>query len=70
MDAGQATAMQMQIRQNAADLEDFMKGLDSWEEEIKEKDKSLTKQKPILKEVCVYVTVCCSRLEGLTGVLI
>jgi 1,4-dihydroxy-2-naphthoate octaprenyltransferase len=54
MDAGQATAMQMQIRQNAADLEDFMKGLDSWEEEIKEKDKSLARQKPILKEVCVY----------------
>lgn len=51
MDAGKAAAMQMQVRRNAEDLQDFMKGLESWEEEIKEKDQNLSRQKPILKEV-------------------
>ena len=51
MDASTAAAMQMQVRQNAEDLQDFMKGLESWEEEIKEKDQNLSRQKPILKEV-------------------
>ena len=43
--------MQMQLRNNAADLESYLKDLQSWENEIKEKDKNLSKQKPILKEV-------------------
>lgn len=36
-----AMELQMQIRQNAEDLHNFMKELDSWEEDIKKKDKQL-----------------------------
>lgn len=54
MDAGRATLMQMQIKNNAEDLSDYLKGLECWEEEIKEKDSSLTRQKPILKEVIAW----------------
>lgn len=43
--------MQMQLRQNNEELLDYLKGLDSWEDEIKEKDQKLTKNKSILKEV-------------------
>lgn len=43
--------MQMQLRNNADELQDYLKDLESWEEDIKERDKKLTKQKPILKEV-------------------
>ena len=51
MDEGRATLMQMQIRHNAEDLESYMKDLESWEEDIKKKDESLSRHKPILKEV-------------------
>lgn len=51
MDKNQATMLQLQIKHNSEDLQDYMKGLESWEDEIKEKDRSLTRQKPILKEV-------------------
>ena len=60
MDVNQASLMQLQIKNNAADLEDFMKGLESWEDEIKEKDRNLSNQKPILKEVGVV-----ARPEGI-----
>ncbi len=51
MDVNQAALMQMHIKNNAEDMNEFMKGLESWEDEIKEKDHNLSKQKPILKEV-------------------
>ena len=51
MNAQQAGLMQMQLRHNAEDLQGYLKDLQSWEEEIKEKDRNLSKQKPILKEV-------------------
>ena len=51
MDEKQAALMQMRIKQNADDLQDFMKDLESWEKDIKEKDANLTRKKPILKEV-------------------
>lgn len=51
MNAERAGLMQMQLRHNADELQSYLKDLQSWEEEIKEKDKSLSKQKPILKEV-------------------
>ena len=60
MDAKQAALMQMRIRNNAGDLQDYLKGLDSWEEQIKKKDASLSRQKPILKEVlgsCIDVNI-------------
>ena len=43
--------MQLQLRQNSEDLQSFLRDLDSWEEEIKEKDEGLKRRKPILKEV-------------------
>lgn len=36
-----AVELQMQMRQNAEDLHDFMKELDSWEEDMKKKDEQL-----------------------------
>ena len=51
MNAERAGLMQMQLRHNADELQSYLKDLQSWEEEIKEKDKNLSKQKPILKEV-------------------
>ena len=54
MDAHQAGQMQMQLRHNAEDLQSYLKDLQSWEDEIKEKDKNLSKQKPILKEVLMF----------------
>lgn len=43
--------LQMQLKQNNEELLDFLKGLDNWEEEMKEKDQGLAKNKSILKEV-------------------
>ena len=51
MDAQQAGLMQMQLRYNAEDLQKYLQDLQDWEDEIKEKDRNLSKQKPILKEV-------------------
>ena len=43
--------LQLNVRRNAEDLQDYLRDLNSWEEEIKHKDKLLTEQKPILKKV-------------------
>lgn len=51
MNAERAGMMQMQLRHNANELQSYLKDLQSWEDEIKEKDKNLSKQKPTLKEV-------------------
>ena len=51
MNAEQAGMMQMQLRHNADERQSYLKDLQSWEDEIKEKDKNLSKQNPILKEV-------------------
>ena len=60
MNAQQAGLMQMQLRHNAEDLQSYIKDLQSWEEEIKEKDINLSKQKPILKEVQFYYNYSCT----------
>ena len=52
--------LQMQLRQNNEELTDYLKGLDDWEEEMKEKDQSLSRNKSILKEVIlstIYITI-------------
>lgn len=36
-----AVELQMQMRQNTEDLHNFMRELDSWEEDIKKKDEEL-----------------------------
>jgi len=38
--------MQMQIRQNAVELQDYLRDLDAWEQDIKQKDKTFTSMKP------------------------
>ena len=38
--------MQMQIRENATELNDYLRDLDSWENDIKNQDKTFTKMKP------------------------
>ena len=48
--------MQLQLRQNAEDLQDYLRDLETWESEIKKKDDSLRRQKPILKEVILLQT--------------
>lgn len=48
--------MQLQLRQNAEDLHDYLRDLETWESEIKKKDDSLRRQKPILKEVILSTT--------------
>ncbi len=55
MDQSKAAMLQMQVKHNAADLEDYMKGLDDWEKDIKIKDSTLEAHKPILKEVNVII---------------
>ena len=60
MDGSRATAMQLQLRHNVEDLQDYLRDLETWESEIKKKDDSLRRQKPILKEV---VMMHCRHLE-------
>ncbi len=52
MDPEKAALMQMQIRNNASDLQDYLKDLETWETDVKKTDTSLSNQKSILKEVC------------------
>ena len=48
MDPGKAGFMQMQIRNNASDLQDYLKGLEDWDADVKEKDAALSSHKSIL----------------------
>ncbi|XP_039516555.1 RNA polymerase II-associated protein 3-like isoform X2 [Pimephales promelas] len=41
MSGNKAVELQIQMRQNAEDLQSFMKDLDSWEEEMKQKDEQI-----------------------------
>lgn len=41
MSGNKGVELQVQMRQNAEDLQNFMKDLDSWEEDIKRKDQQL-----------------------------
>ena len=43
--------LQLQVRQNSEDLQDYLRDLGNWEDEIKKKDAMLYKQKPVLKKV-------------------
>ena len=46
--------MQLNIRQNAEELQDLLKDLDSWQDEMKAKDEELRHAKIITKQVCFY----------------
>ena len=47
-----ALRVQLNIRQNAEDLQDLLKDLDSWQDEMKAKDEELRHSKIITKQVC------------------
>lgn len=47
--------IQLNLRRNTEDLQDYLRDLNNWEEEIKHKDKLLTEQKPILKKVSYVI---------------
>ncbi len=43
--------MPILLKRNAEDMQGYLKGLDSWEDDMKKRDQLLKKQKPILKKV-------------------
>ena len=47
-----ALTVQLNIRQNAQELQDLLKDLDSWQDEMKAKDEELRHSKIITKQVC------------------
>lgn len=46
-----AVELQLQMKQNAEELQDFMRELKSWEKDIKEVDSELRKQSGVPEEV-------------------
>ena len=44
--------LQLQMKRNTEDLQDYLRDLGNWEDEIKKKDAMLHKQKPVLKKAC------------------
>lgn len=46
-----AVELQMQIRQNAEELQDFVKDLENWEKDIKETDYNLKQQSGVSEKV-------------------
>ena len=51
MAAERALGLQLQVRQNAAELQDYLRDLDRWESDIKQKDEELRKAKVVHKKV-------------------
>ena len=46
MDQKKMIDLQYQMRQNNEELQDFLKDLEGWQDEIKEKDEKLKSEKP------------------------
>ena len=44
MDGDKFAELQFQMRLNQNELQDFLKGMDSWEEDIKKRDEQLKKE--------------------------
>lgn len=51
-----AIELQLQVKQNAEELQDFMRELESWEKDIKEVDSELRKQSGVPEEVRKHKT--------------
>ena len=43
--------MQVHLKQNAEEMQEYLRGLDNWEEDMKKRDELMKKQKPVLKKV-------------------
>uniref|UniRef100_UPI004038CBB8 RNA polymerase II-associated protein 3 n=1 Tax=Callospermophilus lateralis TaxID=76772 RepID=UPI004038CBB8 len=50
MTSNKAIELQLQVKQNAEELQDFMRDLENWEKDIKQKDMELRRQSGILEE--------------------
>uniref|UniRef100_H3B266 RNA polymerase II-associated protein 3 n=1 Tax=Latimeria chalumnae TaxID=7897 RepID=H3B266_LATCH len=50
-----ALELQLQVRQNAEELQDFMRELESWEANIKQKDEELKKQREAVIETVIHL---------------
>lgn len=46
-----AIELQLQVKQNAEELQDFMRDLENWEKDIKQKDMELRRQSGVPEEV-------------------
>lgn len=46
-----AIELQLQVKQNAEELQDFMRDLEHWENDIKQKDLELRRQSGVPEEV-------------------
>ena len=53
-----ALKVQLNIRQNAEELQDVLKDLDSWQDEMKTKDEELRHSKIITKKVWFFKVFC------------
>ena len=49
--ASKAIELQLQVKQNAEELQDFMRDLENWEKDIKQKDMELRRQNGVPEEV-------------------
>ena len=52
-----ALRVQLNIRQNAEELQDILKDLDSWQDEVKTKDEELRHSKIVVKKVWFFYYV-------------
>ncbi|KAM4883344.1 RNA polymerase II-associated protein 3 [Thomomys bottae] len=50
MTSNKAVELQLQVKQNAEELQDFMRDLEHWEKDIKQKDMELRRQSGVLEE--------------------
>uniref|UniRef100_A0A8D2BA73 RNA polymerase II-associated protein 3 n=1 Tax=Sciurus vulgaris TaxID=55149 RepID=A0A8D2BA73_SCIVU len=50
MTSNKAIELQLQVKQNAEELQDFMRDLENWEKDIKQKDMELRRQSGVLEE--------------------
>lgn len=50
-----AIELQLQVKQNAEELQDFMRDLENWEKDIKQKDMELRRQNGVPEEVSFLI---------------
>lgn len=61
--SSKAIELQLQVKQNAEELQDFMRELESWEKDIKEVDSELRRQSGVPEEVRTHKTSVSSAIH-------
>lgn len=56
-----AVELQLQVKHNAEELQDFMRDLEHWEKDMKQKDLELRRQSGVPEEVSDGSLLMCSR---------